>query len=97
MLSRIKDFEENGKLEVLEKSSKRGDRFTAISDLQKNEERAFFQAGNRELIRKFSKQVYCPKVPKIFFSQGTRIHLLFLQTILEDFDLRGKVNIFENP
>ena len=59
----MKDFEENGKLdleEILEKSLKTGDRFTAISDLQNNEKRALFQAGNRQLIRKFSKQVYCP-------------------------------------
>ena len=49
------------------KSAKRrqiGDRFTAISDLQNNEERVLFQAGNRQLSQKFPKTVYGPQVPK---------------------------------
>ena len=36
-------------LEILEKSSKTGDRFTAISNLQNNEERVLFQTGNKQL------------------------------------------------
>ena len=35
--------------EILKKSSKSGDRFTAMSDVQNNEERVLFQAGNRQL------------------------------------------------
>ena len=37
--SKFKDFEENGMPEILKKSSKTGDQFTAISDLQNNVER----------------------------------------------------------
>ena len=61
---------------------KTGDQFTAISDLQNNEERVLFQVGNRQLSRKFSEQVYSPKIPKIFLSQGTRILLLFYKQFL---------------
>ena len=50
--------------EILKKSSKTGDRFSAISDLQNNEERVLFQAGNRQLSQKFLEQVYTPKTPK---------------------------------
>ena len=46
--------------EVLKKSSKTGDQFTAISDLQNYEERVLFQAGNSQLSQKFSQQVYSP-------------------------------------
>ena len=46
--------------EILKKSSKTGDRFTAISDLQNNEEHVLYQAGNRQLRRKFSKDVDSP-------------------------------------
>ena len=35
-------------LEILKKSSEKGERFTAISDLQNNEGRDSFQAGNKE-------------------------------------------------
>ena len=47
-------------LKILEKLSESGDRFTAISYLQNNEERVLLQAGNRQLIQKFSEQVYRP-------------------------------------
>ena len=43
-------------LEIFKKSSKAGDRLTATSDLQNNEERVLFQAGNRQLSRKFSEK-----------------------------------------
>ena len=46
--------------EILKESSKTGDQFTAISDLQDNEERVLFQVGNRQLSGKFSEQVYSP-------------------------------------
>ena len=36
--------------DFLTKSSKIGDQFTTISDLQNNEERISFDAGNRKLI-----------------------------------------------
>ena len=36
-------------LEILKKSSETGDRFTAISDLQNNEEHVSLQTGNRQL------------------------------------------------
>ena len=53
----IKDFEEKSMPEILKRSSKTGDQFTDISDLRNNEERVLFQAGNRQLSRKFSEQV----------------------------------------
>ena len=46
--------------EILKKSSKTGDRFTAISDLKNNEEHVLFRAGNRQLSRKFPEQFYIP-------------------------------------
>ena len=57
-MCQIKDIEAKGLVEILKKSFKTGDRFTAFSDLQNNEERVSLQAENRQLIRKFSKQVY---------------------------------------
>ena len=50
--------------EILKKFSKTGDRFTAISDLQNNEDRVLFQAEDRQLRQKFPEKVYSPKVPK---------------------------------
>ena len=50
--------------EILKKSSKTGDQFTAISDLQNNMERVLFQAGDRQLSQKFPEKVYSPQVPK---------------------------------
>ena len=45
--------------EILKKSSKIGDQFTAISDLQNNVERVLFQVRNRQLSRRrFSERVY---------------------------------------
>ena len=49
----IKAFEEKGKPEILKKASKAGHRFTDILDLQNNEKRASFQAGNRQLNKQF--------------------------------------------
>ena len=60
----MKDFEEKGMPDILKKSSKTQDRFTSISDLQKNVDGVLFQAGNRQLSQKFPKKVYSPKVPK---------------------------------
>ena len=45
----MKDFEENNMPEILKMSSKTGAEFTAISDLQNNEERVLCLAGNRQL------------------------------------------------
>ena len=59
----IKDFEEMGIPEILRKSSKTGDRFTAISDLQSNVERVLLQVGNMQLSQKFPEKVYSPQVP----------------------------------
>ena len=56
----MKDFAGNGMPEIIEKSAKTRDLFTAISDLQNNEERVLFQAGNRQLSRKILEQVYSP-------------------------------------
>ena len=42
--------------EILKKSQKTGDRFTATSDLQNNVERVLFQAGNRQLSQKFREK-----------------------------------------
>ena len=52
-----------GKPEILKKSSKTEDRFTATSDLQHNVERALFLAGNRQLCQKFPVKVDSPQVP----------------------------------
>ena len=60
----MKDFEGKGMPEILKKLSKTGDRFTAISDLQSNEEHVLFRAGNRQLRQKYLDQVYSPQVPK---------------------------------
>ena len=46
--------------EILKKSSKTGDQFTAISDLQNNEKRVLVQVGNRQISRKLSEQLYSP-------------------------------------
>ena len=62
--SRIRDFEEKGMPEMVKKSSKTWDRFTAISDLQNSNERVSVQPGNRQLSRKFLDKVYSPLVPK---------------------------------
>ena len=45
-------------LGILKKSSQTEDRFTAILDLQNNEERILFQTWNRQLGRKFSEQTF---------------------------------------
>ena len=60
----IKDFDEKGMTDILKKSSKTWDRFTAIPDLQNNEEHVLFQAGNSQLSQKFPEKVYSPQVPK---------------------------------
>ena len=60
----MKDFEEMDMPEILKKSSKTGDQFTAISDLENNVERLLPQAGNRQLSQKFQEKVYSPQVPK---------------------------------
>ena len=70
-------------LEIFKWLLKTGDRFTAISDLQKNEERVLIQAGNRQLTWKFSEQVYCPFIPKIFLSPMAGILLLFCKQFLK--------------
>ena len=43
--------------EILKMSSKTGDQFTAISDLQDNVEHVLFQDGNRQLSQKFPEKV----------------------------------------
>ena len=42
--------------EILNKSSKTGDQFMEISDLQNNKERVLFQPGNRQLSRKLQSK-----------------------------------------
>ena len=44
----------------MEKSPKTGDRFTATSHHENNEERALLQDGNRHLSRKFLANVASP-------------------------------------
>ena len=82
-------------LKIIKKSSKIGDRFTLVSDLHKNEKRALFQPGNRQLSPKFSEQFYCPHVPNIFSSHGTRILMLFRKQFLKISICIGKLNSFE--
>ena len=60
----IKNFKEKDMPEILKKSSKTGDRFTATSDLQNNVERALFQAGNRQLSQKIPGKGYSYQVSK---------------------------------
>ena len=55
---------EKGIPEILKKSSKTGDRFTAISDLQNNVRCVLFMAGNTQLSQKFPEKVYSPETPK---------------------------------
>ena len=43
---------------ILKKSSKMGDQFIVISDLQNNEERVSVQPGNRYFSRKFPEKVH---------------------------------------
>ena len=72
-MSRIKDYEAKSKLEILKKSSKTGDRLTAISDLQDNEERVLFRAGKKATPSKdFTASLHALNTPKIFLSQGTK-------------------------
>ena len=49
VILQIKDFEGKGMLEIRKTSSKTGDRFTAISDLQDNGERVLCQTETRQL------------------------------------------------
>ena len=58
------DFEEKGISEIFKKLSKTEDRFTAISDLQNNEEHACFQTRTRQLSQKVPENVDSPHVPK---------------------------------
>ena len=46
-----------GMPEILKKSSKTGDQFTTILDLQSNKECVSFQAGNRQLSQNFPERV----------------------------------------
>ena len=55
--SKFREFEKKGMREILKKSSKTGDRFTAVSDLKNNEERVLFQAANRQRSQKFPDKV----------------------------------------
>ena len=49
----LRILRERGKPEILKRASKTGHRFTAILDPQNNEERATFQARNRQLSKHF--------------------------------------------
>ena len=51
----MKDFEEKGMPEILQKSSKTRDGFIAILDCQNNTERALFLVENRQLKRSFQR------------------------------------------
>ena len=49
----MKDLEENGKLKIVKKLPKTGDRLQATSHHENNEQRVLLQAGNRHFSRKF--------------------------------------------
>ena len=47
--------------EILKKSSKTGDRFTAISDLQNNVERVYFKLGIGNSVESFQNKFIVPR------------------------------------
>ena len=47
-------------LKILKKSLKTGGWFTAISDLQNNQEHVLFQTGNKQPSQKSLEQAYSP-------------------------------------
>ena len=57
-----KYFEEKGMREILTESSKIGDRFTAISDLQNNEEHVYFNLlGIGKSVESFQSKFIVPR------------------------------------
>ena len=61
-ISRIKDFVEKCKLVILKKSSKKGDRFTATSDLRNNEDAFYFELGiGTDSIKSFQSKFIVPR------------------------------------
>ena len=56
--------------EILKKSSKTGDQFTAISDLQNNEEHVLFQAGNGHSVESFQSKLIVPRYLKYSCLKG---------------------------
>ena len=83
-------------LEILKKSSKTGDRLTAISDLQNNAERVYFKLGIGISVESFQSKFIVPRYLKYFVSRDKDTPA-FLKAILEDFDLRGKLNFSKIP
>ena len=81
-------------LETFKKSSKTGDRFTAISDLQNKEERVYFKLGIVNSVDSFQSKFIVPRYLKYSCLKGQG-YSCFFEAIFEDFDLRGKVNSFE--
>ena len=63
--------------EILKKSSKTGDQWTAISDLQNNVERVLLQVGNRQLSRRFSERA---RYLRYSCLKGQGYFLLFCKT-----------------
>ena len=62
------DLQENYLLEILKKSSKTADRFTAISDLQNSEVHVYFKLGIGNSVESFQKDL----IPNIFKKQLAR-------------------------
>ena len=62
----MEDFEENGKLEIPEKSSKTGDRFTAISDLQRMRNVFYFKQGKGSSFESFQSKFAVPRYLKYY-------------------------------
>ena len=57
---------EKGRIEILKKSSKTGDRFKAVSDLENNEDRAFFTRGIGNLVESFQRKSIDPRHQSIW-------------------------------
>ena len=83
-------------LEIVEKVFKNSDRFAAISDLQRGV--CFIQAGNAmgNSVESFQSKFKVPRDLNILVSRD-KDNAAFLQRILENFELHGKLNSFEIP
>ena len=59
------NFDEKGMPEIIKKSSKAGDQFTTILDLQNNEEHVYFRLGIGSSVKGSPEKVYSPMYLKI--------------------------------
>ena len=85
-------------LEILKKSSKTGDRFTAISDLQTMRSMLYLELGIGNSIKSFQSKFMVPRLRyKNILVSRDKDTPPFLKAILENFNFHGKLNSFEIP